>query len=884
MCDTVRDLNEQKTRRETLALHALAAIIPIFTLGAMFAINGVYPFGGRQILTLDFYHQYYPFISDLWYKLREGRSLVWSWTAGGGHDYLAHFAYYLASPLNFIAVLFPHYALREVLTAALLIKIGAAGLSMSIFLRYSLKKYDMLLPAFSSLYALCAFTLGYYWNIMWFDTFALFPIVILGANELLLCGKYRLYVISLTAAILFNFLIGLFVCIFVAITFAVHCIVNKLKMREMLHKLGKIAAYSAIAIGMTAFLMIPTFSALQSARGSASTFPDTLELHNSFAAVLGNFIAFTPPTGSAGLPNLGSGMICVMLLPVFLISKKTRLREKTAYMAVIGFLILSVNVNVLDYIWHGLNYTNMIPHRFSFIVSFIVVYIAYSAYLQIKEEVLEKRHIIAMGISAAFFLAMAAIGPQEAVHIILAAVLCAIYILLLSVSMINKIPLQRGIKIMFFLLIMAELVNTSFVGMQAAEFTYWDVYPYLYEETRQLLSERQGSDTDFHRTEYDIWVPNESSLYGYNGISYFSSTINAGFAEFMFGIGMGERLEYNSITFEETSPLTNSFLNLRYMYQRSRHSGDMSMSENAYFDLVSSTNGLALFENNRYLPLGFMVSEGVAGYVSDKRNPFNSQNNLFYLATGLEDDLFTMIDPLGEDHQNYEVRNLAPGEYSYAITEGQSSGRFTWNFEMPAGGSLYVFCRIENSDGVLDAIRLVISSEDVILRDDNIARQRILPVGNVNEGQKISSVIYPGVKSGTVQIYAGIINQEVFDTGFALLADETLRLTEFSDTKIAGDISVMEDGLLYTSIPHANLWKAYVNGRETEIITIDGAMAAIRLEAGEHSIEFRYFNRSLTVGLLISAASLLVFLTVILLDRKRTAATSTHPAPHQERQ
>ena len=104
--------------------------------------------------------------------------------------------------------------------------------------------------------------------------------------------------------------------------------------------------------------------------------------------------------------------------------------------------------------------------------------------------------------------------------------------------------------------------------------------------------------------------------------------------------------------------------------------------------------------------------------------------------------------------------------------------------------------------------------------------------------------------------------------------DSTLKLTEFSDTKIASSISLTEGGLLYTSIPHANQWKAYVNGAETEIITIGGAMAAIRLEAGENNIEFKHNNISITIGIAVSTASLLVFVAIIFLERRRVKHTA----------
>ncbi|MCL1975724.1 MAG: YfhO family protein [Firmicutes bacterium] len=123
--------------------------MPIIILGTAFALNGVYPGGGRQIIVGDFWIQYYPFISDFWHKLREGGSLLWSWTDGAGHDYLAHMAYYLASPFNFLVALFPHKLLGGVLTTFLLVKLGLAGLFMGMYLRYIAKREDMLLPFFS---------------------------------------------------------------------------------------------------------------------------------------------------------------------------------------------------------------------------------------------------------------------------------------------------------------------------------------------------------------------------------------------------------------------------------------------------------------------------------------------------------------------------------------------------------------------------------------------------------------------------------------------------------------------------------------------------------------------------------------------------------------
>lgn len=125
-----------------------------------------------------------------------------------GTNFVALSAYYLASPLNLLTLIIPAEFLREALTLFLMIRIGCAGLFTAIFLKSTFKRNDITLPLFSVLYALCAFTMGYYWNIIWFDTFALLPLVVLGTVALVREGKFRLYIISLALAVMTNYYMG----------------------------------------------------------------------------------------------------------------------------------------------------------------------------------------------------------------------------------------------------------------------------------------------------------------------------------------------------------------------------------------------------------------------------------------------------------------------------------------------------------------------------------------------------------------------------------------------------------------------------------------------------------------------------------------------------
>ncbi|MCL1989591.1 MAG: YfhO family protein [Defluviitaleaceae bacterium] len=847
--------SDKVTIKQKIILHGLSALIPILILGMAFALNGVYPFGDRQLLVTDYWHQYFPFLSDHWHRLRDGGSFLWSWTAGGGHDYLAHFAYYMASPLNFLIVLFPHAYLREVLTLLLLIRIGLAGLFMSCFLSQVLKKHDLLLPVFSAFYALCAFTLGYYWNIMWFDTIAIMPLVMLGVYALVKEGKYLLYIGALALAVFSSFYIGLFVCIFVAMLFFAQCYTDRLNRRQFLQRTITIGVSSIIALGISAIILLPVYAALQNSYRSASHFP-TFRVYDSFASVFGNFIAFTPPTSLNGLPNLYSGLLSVMLVPVFLFSKKINVRERISYLAMAGFLILSVNINVLDFIWNGFTVTNMLPRRFSFIASFLVVVMAYKAYSLMAR--MTKKDILAMALATLFFHFMALIGEQSNAHVGYSMLLSIVYLGLFIFGM--RVKDKDVFKYAVFFVILVELAFASYHGVYSVRTTSRSDYPPGYDEVQLLLTQRQLSEPDFVRTE--LGRPrtlNAPSLYGFNGISFFSSFANVDATQFMENIGLIGWPSGNRFTFSSTSPLTSAFLNLRYVIIRDNE----PMGDGNLWEHVASEGNNHLFRNLYHLPFGFMVNEAITGYVGDRVNPFNAQNDLFQRATGLEGELFTLIDIIHVGHRDYDVGRLGLGEYTFTLLEGAQDGMFRFNYEVPVDGPLYVYASFP------DTTHARVEVDGRYLHTVEIRRPYIFSAGTFQQGQLVSIEADSSAASGTGTIFVSTFDQERFRQGFEQLSAETLTLIHFSDDRVRGSITVEEPRILYTSLPYAGNWRVLVNGFEEEIITIGGAMAGVRLTAGTHIVEFRYHNQSVNLGMMISTVSLAAYVGLLWLHHRK---------------
>ena len=126
---------DQLTKKKAYP-YVMAFFIPFVICVIICIGNGVYPFGDNCILHIDMYHQYCPFFTEFLNKLRTGGSLQYSWNLGLGSDFVSLYAYYLASPLNFLIVLCPKRFVIEFMTLLILVKIAASGLSFFWFLKY----------------------------------------------------------------------------------------------------------------------------------------------------------------------------------------------------------------------------------------------------------------------------------------------------------------------------------------------------------------------------------------------------------------------------------------------------------------------------------------------------------------------------------------------------------------------------------------------------------------------------------------------------------------------------------------------------------------------------------------------------------------------------
>ena len=888
---------------------AAAFAIPFLGMCLIMLIKGFEPFGTNSMLYSDMYHQYYPFFVEFRKALLSGESLLWNWSVGMGMDYLGLISYYLASPLYLLSVLIPEDLLLEYFSLLTPIKLGLASLFFAIFLKNIFHRNDLSIAVFGSFYGLCAWAMGYQWNIMWVDTFALLPLVVLGTVYLIRDKKVILYTVTLFLSIYSNYYIGFFTCIFVFLLFFIYQFCRWRNVKRFFMDLCRIAVFSILAIGMTMILELPALAALQNTQSSVNQFPTGFVLNiasehtwlgllDAMRQVAGNMGAGLIPSFVDGLPNVYSGVVTIVLAFLFLTAKQVKLRDKISAVFLLLFINISFIIRQLDYIWHGFHFTNMIPYRFSFLYSFVMLYMAYRAYL-LHRSFKPWQYAVAGCLSLGILLCSksldatvpvylynvlpfaGALGLQNFLlfnlryYVLVNGLLVIMYLYVFTYSLtrikgpkdatpeqhqqiVKRQVHQRNTAVMFLAgaMVLELFVNLVCFGVCFGGITVSN-YPqgtkYTASQIRYMNEREQ--DNLFYRAEVThSQTLNDGALNGYNGISTFSSSANVRVTQFIQGLGYGALNTYNRYCYEESSPIANLFLNLKYMIERSGE-----VEPNAYFDEVHRYGDVALQENNAYLPLGFLANTQLANAkLPLSGNRFSSQDKLMDAATGISGEYWIpMASSTLEITAEYATLN-STSKSGYASFSAESSGSVIYKYTADREGFM---CMDLTLSGI-DYFNVYLNGKHQYV--ESYSLPQMLSVAQLVPGDVVEIRFHcKANQSGSLNVRACQLDDTLFRQAYDVLAASTLELTKFSTTYIEGTINANRDGLMYTSIPQNGNWSVTMDGQPVEPVLVGNVMISVPMTEGQHTVVFTYRNQAFEIGALIAAICLIIFILLV---------------------
>lgn len=840
--------------------------LPVLIMVLAFAVTGIYPFGEDQIAVIDMYHQYVPFLSELQYKLQEGGSLFYTWNGAGGSNFWNLMAYYGASPLNLLLALFPKKLIMEGVTFVLLIKIGLAGSFMALYLRYVGGKCDWTTVAFATLYALCSYVMAYYWCIMWIDAVALLPLCILGLNKIIDDGRAVMYVVALALAVFSNYYMAIMVCIFIMFYYPVLYFIKVRSggVKRCAATTGKAVGYSLLGVVMAAVMLLPTYISMQSTYYISSEMPDKWEIYNDALDVINQLLPYTELTFREGLPNLYCGMIVVVLLVMYAIDKKVPLREKALNGVFMLFMFFSLNTNKLDFLWHGLHFPNQLPFRYTFVICFVLIGIAYKTFLNIDRFSVKHLWTILAAGTGYYLIAQKLMAKQNYDldmflygGIAWLVIYCGVMILYRKGYFLKK-----TFPILIAIIITAEMAAGACTSFKEIGNSYREGY---FANSKDIIKLAEKTNEEFARTEMDyLYTLNSPAMYHYRGISQFSSSINADTTYLMEKIGMDGSPGRNRFNYNQTAPIVNAMLNIKYLISKNEEIKDPD------FKQVAKSGYSRLYESKYPLSIGYMTGNEIRTWDTGSENPFTVLDGYVRAATGnTYDSVFERIGEPTIKTRNVSAKNVADGKYQVKKSSYAATSKVALEYTAPATQKYYVFIEAVNADCITVTNGNTI--EDIDIRNDCGS---IVNIGTIKKGKTFKIIVDYKKKIGDITCHVRSLDYDTWDKTYDILSQNMMEVTEFSDNHIEGTVTADESGVLVTSIPYDKGWKLKVDGVHKEINELTGNVwISVPLQEGQHEISLTFRPPGLLAGLIITIASILLLVLTQIIRKRRMAAS-----------
>lgn len=847
---TTRRLAQQRATNPQQGMSAgwfwlAAGLVSFLTVVILFLILGLAPFGTHNLAMSDMGSQYTQFFLMLRRNLIQHSWSSYSFMVGIGDSVVPIYTYYLLSPLNLIVALFPAWQILVAINVILFIKLVLSSLSMITLLTSKFHHRRLFAIAGGLAYSLTGFVAMNFYDIMWLDAVVLLPLIILGVDRLFTNHVWG-YLIALTAAIAINYYMGYQICVFVVFYFLYQLARRPELAGARWPVIRRFIGFSALAGLLAAVVLLPTVFAMLSTGKSAFTITD-YQLSPTFgpSALAGLGIGTTNFDGHlVHNPAIFVGTTFVVAMLTYFLSNRVTLRAKWTGGGLLAIVVLFMGLRPLNTMWHMFQMPAGFPFRMSYMLGFVIILLAYEAYIT---GAFEQTRVV--GLAAVIAAALLGIGYWFASHplaidepnvdvapqLMVSTANLGLSVGAIAVAAILLTLIGRGLRAAVPLVVAfvgVEMV-TNFVeathhlpfGTQsrfAAAFQASDTATRQRLQTGAMMTADSGIDNGFYRVgvidrTFAKAFPqaysgyNDAMSFNYAGASSYSSTLNSHTLETMRRLGYFSRNE-RRIGFQGSSAPTAQLLGLKFLYRIGE--------KPAVTQLIRSAS------------LGYMV---------------NSQLGRTKLREGaVIDNLNALLRGTAGDDTNYFVRP------SVTVTRATHPKTYRYRMRVTAKvtGPQYLYIKDINV------------AELVANRDG----QRFSPQRHTPGNMLMSLGAMKAGQSTTVTV-ASMTPITNWATRFAGLdaakyrvvqqsiADHQLQLTNGSQvlkngSNLNGTVTATsQQNLLMVSVPYDKGWHVTVDGHSAPTTKVMDGLLAVKLATGDHRVALHYRPQGLMLGL-----------------------------------
>ncbi len=826
------------------AFFVVPPLLTALVLGILYAVGGLYPFGGKTLAWCDMNQQVIPLMMQLKDAFRSNGTLLFS-SAAGGMNFWGVLFFFLASPFSLLCLLVEKKDFPFLMNVLVMLKLSLCALTAAFYFRKRVPALGTLAVPLSTAYALCGYGLMYYQNLVWLDMMALFPLLMLSLWMLAEQEKVLPYVLAMAAAVAINYYIGYMAVLFVLLFMGTVLAFSPKEGRRRMAL--RFVIGSGAAAALSAAVWLPSFiQYLSSGRGG-----DIVKgLRNSslFGQLYTNLPLF-----------LATGMVIpvlAMLLQRRCRQGQSRPQAVRVHLALFGMLVLPFVLEPVNKMWHTGSYM-----AFSVRYGFMAIFVGLSLAGELLSDVRPKERPD-RGIAWAFVGLAAALVCFGFIYYqkYAAALSCYVRTLWGNQRSFRGILLFAGVAMVCYeLLLMArrrgKLSRALFSALTtlvvlAEGLFYGQVYIVSAKDKLNVADWQKAVGLAGQLPEGEFYrVKSDRKRFDVNLIA---------------GMGYPTFAHYTSLTPADTLETMKRLGYSGYWMELGAHGGTAfsdALLAVRYQIVPDGKTEAPLFQNGRYaieelpdaLPLGIATDAELPAALPDgSRIPL--QQWLFRKLLETDGSIFTQYQP----RQAGCLYQYADGRHQLAKDPGQQDHFLLWEIPVEGVQTLYFDCfdKATNAlkEPVNDSFQIAVNGQEIAGSYPTQALNGLLELGTFeDETVVVTAKLVKPVHCRSLGVWG--LDREKLSSSLQTLQGVTLTQKGNGFTGVFENTDSKAYCLL--TLPWDDGYRVTVNGKAVVPQRCLGAFFTIPLDAGENRIQIVLTPKGLPAGLVLSIAGAL---------------------------
>lgn len=827
----------------------ISGLIVAVILLIVFLGKGMYPFGKNYIMWGDMYEQIVPLYYNFYDVIRNGKSILIDYTGGIASSFIPNFFYYISSPFTFLVLLFQRNDIPNAVNIIVLLKIVLSAITCNCFLDKKFKDLgDFYKYFFSIIYALSTYNLSLYIITGWIDIVYLFPLLMLGLDELLNLRKPKLFITILSMSLIFNFYISLMCIVFI---FFISIIYLKIYKNQNLRKaIASLGLSVLLSLLISSIALIPVFLQILSSARMGVNFSQ-LGM-SKFGPIIDKLMFLT----SSMAP-----MACMLLFLRKYKQNKTNITFIIMSLLLLGIPIIIEPINKMLHFGSYVCY----PYRYGFILMFMLSIFS-CMYVNSKDEGDHENKLLII-ISTIISVLLIGIVSYKYYPILqqgvnklsfsfnhkaffIAVILAFLNLISYFVIFIfgNKKSAFSKTFLMINLLVFCLSQSFIYIGIDSTSKEFYSNY-----NNMNYINTFETEAGYHYKQDNSGMISNFGAITNKQTQDYFTSlTNNDVFIEY-------QKLGYNSYYTSSTGGnyFTDFILSNKYYITKNK-------VDEEYYKLYKTNGNLNIYEATLPISKGYVLEENKS--LKNVKNSFDATNIIYKTVSNSQNEIINI-------YNDFELENVKYDEGKLEIIDKSKEAYISKTFDISDAKTIYLeaftsYVNIEKNK-LYNCFDIYVNDEllfkDFYNRDNN----SVLKLGTFNNEKVEVKVLIKKNISRNVNISFGLLDRKLLRQYFE---DNKYEIgINYENNNLNISYNSDNEDILFIPVPYLKGMSATQNGHSTEIIKVFDNFIGIRLKNGENNIKISYTTPGLKISILLSILGIIGTLLFIKFYEKITS-------------